>query len=398
MDFDAFRKNALTAISKLKRSPARDVLLIHHDDADGLCSAAIVKAAVEREGYDVKTLCLEKVYPEVIKSLHEAEGGIMIYADIGSSHADFISECNRGRNLTIILDHHDPTPAEGPRIYDLNLEHFGFRGETDFSGATCCYLFSELLDERNRDLSYLAVVGSCEIPGELTGLNRMVLEDASRNKIVQLKGKRIRIAKLETYAKSLFSKLQILGAVGYYEGGPEIAVKTCLEGLTKETDEKVKELEGRRKSVNRRLLARLYRERLRETEHIQWFDAADMYKGMGSKVIGQFCSYLSYQRRLIKPQKYILGMMNLENEIPGWGRLKSELAKVSLRVPSGLKPLIDRKRTLSAVDLLIKASEGFGIADGHEYAANVVLPRDKKLRLVENGESVISSFISKVPT
>lgn len=395
MDLDAFKKNALTAISELRRSLARDVLLIHHDDADGLCSASIVKAAIQREGYDVKTLCLEKTYPEVIRSIHEARDKIVIYADIGSAHADLISECNRGRNLTIILDHHDPRPAEGPKIYDLNLEHFGFRGETDFSGATCCYLFSELLSEQNRDLSYLAIVGGCEIPGELTGLNRAVLEDALKNQVLQVKGKRIRIAKLGTYAKSLFSRLQILGAVGYYKGGPEIAIKTCLEGVTRETQKKVKQLEERRKSVNKRLLARLYRERLRETKHIQWFDAGDMYRGMGSKVIGQFCSFLSYQRRLIKPNKYILGMMNLENQIPGWGRLKGELAKVSARVPGGLRTLIDQKRTLSAVDLLVRASEGFGIADGHEYAANVVLPRDKKLRLVKNGESAVSSFMSK---
>ncbi len=394
MDYEEFKKRGSTAISEMKRFSAKEVFLIHHDDADGLCSAAIVKAAAERKGYDVKTICLEKAYPEVVKSIHKDKGKIIIYADIGSAHADFISKCNRSRNLAIILDHHNPRLGKDPKVYDLNLEYFGFRGETDFSGSTCCYLFSTLLNEQNRDLSYLAVVGSCEIPGELTGLNKLVLEDASKNGLVQIEEKKIRITKIGIEARNLFSKLQILGAVGYYEGGPDVAIKTCLEGVSRETEQKIKELEQRRKSVNNRLLAILYRARLKETDHIQWFDAGDMYKGMGSKVIGQFCSLLSYQKRLIKPDKYIVGMMNLQNEIPDWGKLKGELAKVSARVPEEMKTLIDQRKTLSVVDLLVRSSEGFGIADGHEYAANVVLPRDRKIDFIKNAELISSSSVS----
>ena len=41
---------------------------------------------------------------------------------------------------------------------------------------------------------------------------------------------------------------------------------------------------------------------------------------------------------------------------------------------------------LGAVDLLLKASEGFGVADGHKYAANVVIKSDKKDVLIENAD------------
>ncbi|MFB0501482.1 MAG: hypothetical protein ACETVP_03340, partial [Candidatus Bathyarchaeia archaeon] len=211
------------------------------------------------------------------------------------------------------------------------------------------------------------------------------------NGFVQGEGKKIKIVKLGTSIGSLFSKLQILGPVGYYEGGPELGIKVCMEGVTDEAKRKIAELEERRKKVNKSLIARLYRERLKETDHIQWFDAGDMYKGMGTKVIGQFCSFLSYQRRLIKPNKYIFGMVNVPLEIPGWGKLEKTLAKTSVRIPRNMQTLIDQGKTPGAVDLLIKASEGFGIADGHQYAANVVVPVNKKVVLIENAENILSA-------
>jgi single-stranded DNA-specific DHH superfamily exonuclease len=391
MSYKEFGEKVGTAISELKRKKPMEIVLVHHDDADGLCSAAVVKEALEREGYGLKTFCLEKIYPEVVKSLHKNMGGTIFYVDIGSSHANFISDCNASRNLTIILDHHDPTPATDPRVYDLNLENYGFRGESDFSGATCCYLFAKALNERNKDLSYLALVGSCEIPKGFTGLNKVVLDEAIKNGVVHDEGKKIKIAKFGTSIDDLFSKLQILGAVGYYEGGPELGIKVCLEGLTAEAKRKIAELEERRKKANKTLIARLYRERLKETAHIQWFDAGDMYKGMGTKVIGQFCSFLSYQTRLINPNKYIFGIVNVPPDIPGWGKLEKNFAKISVRVPKTMQPLINKGKKPGAVDLLVKASEGFGVADGHQYAANVVIPMDKKVVLIDNAENILST-------
>lgn len=391
MSYKEFGKKVVAAISELRQTKPMKIVLVHHDDADGLCSGAITKAALEREGYGVRTFCLEKVYPEVVESLHQGEGQVVFYVDIGSAHADFISERNSSRNLVIILDHHDPMPASDPKVYDLNLEHYGFRGENDFSGATCCYLFAKALSERNKDLSYLALAGSCEIPSGFISLNKVVLDEAVENEVVRVEGKKIEIVKLRVSVKSLFSKLQILGASGYYEGGPELGIKACLEGITDEIKRKIEELEGRRKAANKSLLARLYRERLRETDHIQWFDAGDTYRGMGTKVIGQFCSFLSYQRRLIKPKKYLLGVMNVQPEVPGWGRLEGRLAKASVRVSRNMKTTIDQGKIPGAVDLLVNASKGFGVADGHKYAANVVIPMDKKEVLIEKAEEVAST-------
>ncbi|MEM2987692.1 MAG: hypothetical protein QXK26_01455, partial [Candidatus Bathyarchaeia archaeon] len=170
--------------------------------------------------------------------------------------------------------------------------------------------------------------------------------------------------------------------------------RTCLEGISPEIESKINIWEERRKEANRKLLGTLYRERLKETEHIQWFDAGDMYAGMGTKVVGQFCSFLSYQARLVKPNKYILGFVNVPPDIPKWGKLKGKFVKASVRVPKPMQQLIDSKRLPGAVNLLERATEGFGMADGHQYAANVVLPADRKMELLENAEDIISKWQS----
>lgn len=69
-------------------------------------------------------------------------------------------------------------------------------GGTDFSGAICSYLFAKTLNELNADLSYLALVGSKEIPDKFTGLNRVVFDEAAKEGVVQAEGKKIKIAKL----------------------------------------------------------------------------------------------------------------------------------------------------------------------------------------------------------
>lgn len=393
MGFPDFEKNAAKAASELRKARPEKIRLVHHDDADGLCSGAVVRAALEREGFGVEGFCLEKVYPEVVEDVHRAKGGTIFYCDIGSAHADMISELNSGGNLTIILDHHhNPPKVTDARVFDLNLERFGFEGDSEFSGTTCCYLFARALSKSNVDLAYLALVGSREIPGDYVGLNKTVLDEAVKSGAVKVEGNKIEIVKLKMRVDDLFSKLQILGAVGYYEGGPELGVEAALNGVSADVKKRVDEWETKRKSVNRRVLGWLAKKRLNETEHLQWFDVGDTYEGMGTKVIGQFCSFLSYQGRLIKPDKYILGFLNLPPTVPGWsGQLQKSLVKVSVRVPQRLRQLIDAGQMPNAVDLVTRASEGFGIPDGHKYAANVVLPTDMKSKLIKRADAYASA-------
>ncbi|MBC7091494.1 MAG: DHH family phosphoesterase [Nitrososphaeria archaeon] len=388
---EKFRENVKKIIDLIGKS---ECYIVHHDDADGLSSAAVLKAFFERRGVNFRNICLEKLFPKVVEKVHE-RGLPVVYADLGSPHADTISQKNICRRPVLILDHHDPRPCSDPLIFDLNLEHYGFSGERDFSASTVTYLFSSILEEKNFDLAYLAIVGSKEIPAGYIGLNAKILDEAIRNGVLE-KGRQIKVAKLGLSVDELFSALQIYGSVGYYRGGPNVGIRVALEGFSEESKKFLDKLEGERRDANRRLLAILYRSGLNETKYLQYFDSRNMFKGMGSKVLGTFCSYLSYQKRLVKANKYLLGYMDLLDEVPGFGRLNERLVKVSVRVPEGLREAVEENRMPSAIDILGLAEEMGGFSDGHEFAASCVIPKDSLEEFIVKVDGLVEDWVNGV--
>ena len=97
-------------------------------------------------------------------------------------------------------------------------------------------------------------------------------------------------------------------------------------------------------------------------------------------MIGTFCSYVSYERRLVDDENYIIGIMRMPNEIPGLMKLKGEWLKISGRAPRKIKEFIGRGVYPGIVDVMVAAAERVGgVGDGHQYAASVVIPADMKM-------------------
>lgn len=383
MELKGFLSLIGEAVEALNSYQSREALLVFHDDADGLSSGAIAYETLRKLGYNIKLVCIEKLMEQIIKYIHSNRQRIILYVDIASPHADKISRYNKGRNLTLILDHHDPTKSTDPLVYNINPEFYGMEGERDASGSVVTYFFSKAVDPSNIKLAPIALIGAQEIPGRPRGLNIIAYREAQKTHV-------------DIDYKKAFSSLQVLGSVGYYQNGPLDGVKACLEGFSGGIIDRVNKLEEFRKSANRKMLAILYKRGLNKMGHIQWFDSYNIYRGMGTKVIGTFCSYLSYQTKLIDQQKYIVGFMDMPNEIPGLMELEGEWTKVSLRPPKILRKYIGEGRYPSTSEITVKTAEllgGFG--DGHKYAASAVIPRNKKEDFVEIANGTIGDFLSK---
>ncbi|MEM3508227.1 MAG: DHH family phosphoesterase [Nitrososphaerota archaeon] len=385
---EKFFKDIENSIKKIKDFEGKEAFIIHHDEADGICSAAIIKKTLEDYGFSIKTLCLEKLFPEVIEKLHSKNNLLYIYTDIGSAHVEKISKINEEKNLIIILDHHDTTYCDNPLIHNINPELYGLSGEKDASASTIAYFFSKKFNEKNKKLSYLAIIGSAEIP-MITGLNKEVIKDALNEKIIEISktktGEDIKILSLGNLSyKRLSSLLSIVGSVGYYKGGPEKGIKICLEGIDEKTENEIKKLEEERKEANKKMLSQLYKKGLEKLSHIQWFHAKDNFKGMGTKVIGSFCSYLSFQKRIVDQNKYLIGIMNMSSIIPNFGNLEKNYVKVSARAPKQLSILIERNKALPLSKILPEACNLYdGFADGHSIAASGIILSGKEKEFVK---------------
>ncbi len=353
-----------------------DVVLVFHDDADGLASASIAISALSQMKKEPVLYCIEKMYPEVVKKIHEShKNDLIIYLDIGSGEIDLLDSLP-GR--VIILDHHKTKQPTSNRVANLDPELFGISGDSEACSATLAYLFFKPLASIEKFMD-LAIVGMQEIPGEPRGLNELVVKEF---------GKPVN-SKLERFGKiprSVSRDLTILGSVGYYSGGVEVALKLARNGYSREIKARIKDLEEKRKAVVRELVRSL---KLKETKNVQWFDAGDAFKGMGVKTIGSFCSYLVH--RNIAPDKILLGAMNVEKSIPRLNGIELELSrsysKVSSRVPEVAKARIAGKEIPGLGVLLSKACSRIGgFADGHDFAASGIIPRGMMQNLVSEIE------------
>lgn len=334
------------AILEVKEWPEKAVQIFHHNDADGLCSGAILTRAFERQGFEIRRFCLEKPYPAVLKKIYEQEGKILIFADFAGRIAPILSELNMGRNLTLILDHHVAEPSTDPKVHNLDGDLYGLKGDRDISAFTTCYLFARALNKENRNIAHIATVGAVGdgffVDGRLVSQNREAAIEAAQQGLIEIKEDK----KGDQYILKAFKKnipcndlavyLEILGAVGYYQNGPDMGVKVCLDGISSDSDNMVEKLKTIKTSIFDAEIIRLQGGEFKQSPHIQWLHVGNRFTPMGVKMIGIFCETIR-SMGFIDPKKYIAGFQVIPNEIPGFGPITLNDVKISMRVPDYLE-------------------------------------------------------------
>ncbi len=393
------------AFAELKKK-GKKVVLVHHNDADGLSSAAVLYTALSRAGFEVTRIPLERVHPPINARLHDLYAGTpIVYVDLGARAAPMIAEVNRGRSLVVIVDHHLAEETDDPAVFNLSTELFGLSGERDISAATAAWIAAQVLEPENRDLAYLGVIGaigdSHERGGKLVGENREALEEAvSRGDVEITEADGREAYRLTKFGESLdlkpFAKsLTTLGAAGYAMGGPDAAIRAVLEGPSGEYQEKLGELEALKRERFELMIERLRKGELKKTEHIQWFSVGDGFAPMGVKIVGEFCMEIR-NMDFVDPEKYIAGFQDMPSEIPGLGKFDWDLVKISMRVPSPLEEKIVKKEMPGLAWLLPEAAKRVGgsIDACHDYAAASLIPRGKEEELVAAMDELVTGRLS----
>lgn len=197
----------------------------------------------------------------------------------------------------------------------------------DISAATAAYFFALVLDEKNRDLAYLGVVGGvCDAHdrgGRLVGENRQALMDAVSQGQVHIEEEDGR----EHYALTRFrdslpmavfaKQLTTLGAAGFNLGGPVLGVHLCIEGPFQKARQKLEDLNQLKMNIYDKALAQLKQEGFRVSKHTQWFMVGDDFAPMGVKTIGDFC-HMSELKILLIPANMSLASRTCPRRFRGW--------------------------------------------------------------------------------
>ncbi|BAB60174.1 hypothetical protein [Thermoplasma volcanium GSS1] len=180
------------------------VVIVSHNDADGLSSSAIAKVTLDRAGISNEVIFVKNLDRDVLKSL---PSGFKWFVDLGSGSMHMIRdsgiEC-------LITDHHVPDQfdvdedhkrdilsflefSDFSKIYQVNPHLVGLNGSYDISGSGCTFLVSLAFSEKNLDLVKPAIVGSVgdvqdANSGVLEGLNRVFLrigQDARKVSVLE---------------------------------------------------------------------------------------------------------------------------------------------------------------------------------------------------------------------
>jgi len=388
------------AIEEVKQWPEKAVQIFHHNDSDGLSSGAILTRAFQRKGFKVQRFCLEKPYPAVLRKVYQQEGKILIFADFAGRIAPLLSELNQGRNLTLILDHHIAEASTDPKVHNLDPDLFGLKGDRDISGSTTCYLFARTLASVNRDMAHIAAVGAVGdgffVDGQLVSQNREVAMEAVHQGLIEIRkiaiGEQylLKTSKGQISCTDFGDYLDILGGVGYYQKGPDMGVRVCLEGFSPESDRMVEELKAIRKNIFDEEITRLQTGDLKKAPHIQWFHVENRFLPMGVKMIGAFCDAIK-DTNLIDPLRYIAGFQIIPDEIPGFDSIAFNEVKISMRVSPHLEGEIRAGRLMGLNILLPEATNRLGgFSDAcHSLTAATTVAIGKEEKLIEEMEKIL---------
>jgi len=204
MDKNAFLEKVREGAELIKMhiELGHSIRIISHRDADGITAGAILAKAIAREGADFHLSIVKQLSENIIKELAEEGQKIYIFSDLGSGSIRFIERYLADATV-VIADHHPPEDGEIERENHVlvNPTQFGADSVRDLSGSGVAYFITKALNEKNKDLGHLALVGAVgdmqEVDGQFHGMNVEIIDDAKKLELIELR-KEIRLFGRET--------------------------------------------------------------------------------------------------------------------------------------------------------------------------------------------------------
>jgi RecJ-like exonuclease len=160
------------AVSKfLESSKSKHTTIVSHYDTDGITSAAIMARTLSRLKRSFSLKIVKHLEPSILKELN---GDLILFLDLGGTFLERFSNLNKE---IIVIDHHE-VPGEIPS--NITVVNPRIYGQEEISAAGLTYLFCKEIDEKNKDLANLAVIGMVGdmLDKEIGKLNNDILKDA----------------------------------------------------------------------------------------------------------------------------------------------------------------------------------------------------------------------------
>ena len=180
-----FRDKVLDCIKSNK-----SIFVTTHIDCDGLTSGSIITKALIRAGAKCTVRTSKEFNRKLVGSFKTDSRDLHVITDLGGGFANNLDE-TLGENW-IILDHHQIPEKELENRNIINAWKYGMDGGKEICAGGMAFLAANALDEKNSDLSSLAIVsalGDRQDQGErksFTGKNFEIANIAKEQGLVEI--------------------------------------------------------------------------------------------------------------------------------------------------------------------------------------------------------------------
>ncbi|QLH07557.1 DHHA1 domain-containing protein [Nitrosopumilus ureiphilus] len=168
----------------------KSIFVTTHIDCDGLTSGSIITKALIRAGANCTVRTSKEFSKNVVESFKTDSRDFHIVTDLGGGFASEL-DSTLGDNW-IVLDHHQIPDKEIDNQNVINAWKYGIDGGVEVCAGGMTYLASMALDEKNSDLSAIAIVsalGDRQDQGErksFTGKNFEIANTAKEQGLVDI--------------------------------------------------------------------------------------------------------------------------------------------------------------------------------------------------------------------
>ena len=136
----------------------KSISVTTHLDCDGLTSGSIITKALIRAGANCTVRTSKEFSKKIVESFKTDSRDFHIVTDLGGGFAKDLNEAV-GDNW-IVLDHHQISEEEKENQNMINAWNYGIDGGSEICAGGMAYLASVALDEKNSDLSAIAIVSA----------------------------------------------------------------------------------------------------------------------------------------------------------------------------------------------------------------------------------------------
>jgi len=150
----SFFKDKISDCIKSQKS----ISVTTHIDCDGLTSGSIITKALIRAGAKCTLRTSKEFSQNVIDSLKNDSRDFHVITDLGGGFANNLDQ-SLGEDW-IVLDHHQISDSEMDNPRTINAWKYGIDGGTEICAGGMAYLAAMSLDDKNSDLSAVAVVAA----------------------------------------------------------------------------------------------------------------------------------------------------------------------------------------------------------------------------------------------